>query len=151
MRAAIIILFIIPFCSAAQLTGRVVSVHDGDTFTLLAKNNRQVRVRLAGIDAPELGQPYGKAARQAVSSIIAAQYIKVDSTGSDRYGRVLGVVHLTNGTTLNYHLVRTGMAWQYLQYDRSILLQKAQQHAQIERAGLWADRQPTPPWVWRKH
>ena len=55
--------------SAETLTGRVVGVHDGDTLTLLVEGNRQIKVRLAGIDAPELSQPYGQKAKQALSNL----------------------------------------------------------------------------------
>ncbi len=49
--------------TAETLTGQVVGVHDGDTLTLLVAGNRQVKVRLAGMDAPELKQPYGQRAK----------------------------------------------------------------------------------------
>jgi len=51
---------------ADTLTGRVVGVHDGDTLTLRV-GTRQVKVRLAETDAPELKQPYGQKAKQALS------------------------------------------------------------------------------------
>jgi len=53
----------IPAAAAEPITGRVVSVHDGDTITVLT-DGRQVKVRLHGIDAPELGQAYGQAAKR---------------------------------------------------------------------------------------
>jgi endonuclease YncB( thermonuclease family) len=43
---------------AAELSGKVVGVSDGDTFTLLLANNSTVRIRLNGIDTPEMGQPF---------------------------------------------------------------------------------------------
>src|SRR5260221_8326308 len=49
---------------AAQLTGRVVGVADGDTLTLLTPDHRQVRIRLAEIDAPESRQPWGARAKK---------------------------------------------------------------------------------------
>ena len=55
--------------SAETLTGRVVGVHDGDTLTLLVVGNQQVKVRLAGIDAPELAQPYGQQAKQLLNAV----------------------------------------------------------------------------------
>jgi endonuclease YncB( thermonuclease family) len=48
--------------AAANLTGKVIAVHDGDTLTLLVAN-RQVKVRLGEIDTPELAQPYGSKAK----------------------------------------------------------------------------------------
>lgn len=54
---------------AAELTGRVVGITDGDTLTLLNDVRQQVRVRLAGIDTPESRQPYGSRSRQALSDL----------------------------------------------------------------------------------
>ena len=56
--------------SAATLTGRVVGVHDGDTITVLDADNTQYKIRLAGIDAPEHGQPYGANAKKALSDLV---------------------------------------------------------------------------------
>jgi endonuclease YncB( thermonuclease family) len=55
---------------AAEIQGRVVGVHDGDTFTLLQNGNQQTKIRLAEIDAPESKQPYGNKAKQELSSLI---------------------------------------------------------------------------------
>lgn len=55
--------------TAETLSGKVVGVHDGDTLTLLVAGNRPVKVRLAGMDAPELNQPYGQQAKQALSAL----------------------------------------------------------------------------------
>lgn len=70
----------------AELVGRVVGVHDGDTLTLLV-DRREYKVRLAGIDAPELAQPYGRKAKQALSDLVFGEAIRVETAGRDRYGR----------------------------------------------------------------
>jgi endonuclease YncB( thermonuclease family) len=49
-------------------TGKVVSVHDGDTLTLRTDDGRTLKVRLQGIDAPELGQPFGKRSRDELAA-----------------------------------------------------------------------------------
>jgi len=51
----------------ATLTGKVVSVHDGDTLTAVDASNTQHKVRLAGIDAPETKQPFGTKARDRLA------------------------------------------------------------------------------------
>lgn len=71
--------------SAETLAGRVVGVHDGDALTLLVEGNRQVKVRLAGIDAPELSQPYGQKAKQTLSALAFGKEARVESAGPDKY------------------------------------------------------------------
>lgn len=78
--------------SAETLTGQVLGVHDGDTLTLLVAGNQPVKVRLTGIDAPELKQPYGQQAKQALSALAFGKEARVESPGPDKYGRTLGTV-----------------------------------------------------------
>jgi endonuclease YncB( thermonuclease family) len=67
----------VPIASAETLTGRVVGVTDGDTITLLGENRRQHRIRLAGIDAPEKGQPFGQKSKQALSDLVFRQDVMI--------------------------------------------------------------------------
>ncbi|MFZ4792325.1 MAG: thermonuclease family protein [Candidatus Competibacteraceae bacterium] len=82
-----------------------------DTLTLLVAGNQQVKVRLAGIDAPKLKQPYGQQAKQALSALIFGQEVKVDGSGPDKYGRTLGTVWV--GT------VNVNAEWVYRAYPFS--------------------------------
>jgi len=68
----------------------------------------------------------------------------------DRYGRTVGKV-LCGQVNANAEQIRKGMAWVYRKYlhDDSLLL--LEQEAQVSRVGLWGDREPVPPWEWRKH
>jgi len=56
--------------SAATLDGRVVSIHDGDTITVLDASRKQHKIRLAGIDAPELKQAFGTRSKQNLSALV---------------------------------------------------------------------------------
>lgn len=84
-------LFYILSASAGELFGRVVSVHDGDTLTLLV-DRRQVKVRLVDIDAPELKQAFGTRSRQSLAELCAAKDARIEWQAKDRYGRTLGCV-----------------------------------------------------------
>ena len=75
---------------SAELRGRVVGISDGDTFTLLISDKQQVKIRLAEIDAPESGQPYGNRSRQALSSLIYGKDVLVRVQTTDRYRRTVG-------------------------------------------------------------
>ena len=66
-----VLLYLFPIVlSAKVMTGKVVKIADGDTFTLLINGNEQVKVRIDGIDAPERGQAYSKSAKAYLSSMI---------------------------------------------------------------------------------
>lgn len=136
---------------AETLTGKVVGVHDGDTLTLLVVGNQQVKVRLAGIDAPELKQPYGQQAKQALSALAFGQEVKVDGSGPDKYGRTLGTVWV--GTVnVNAELVKQGAAWVYRAYPHDPQLPVLESQAHGAKRGLWAlqSDQRCPPWDWRR-
>jgi len=127
----------------------VVSVHDGDTLTLLV-DRRHVKVRLAEINAPELGQPFGNASRQSLSDLFIRKPATVEDRGPDRYGRTIGQI-TSAGTDANSEQVRRGMAWVYERYAlNGSLLYRVQDDAISSRRGLWVDSQRVPPWEWRK-
>ena len=89
---ATLLLTLIPPTSALALIAKVVSVHDGDTITVLS-GKKQTKVRLYGIDTPEKKQDYGQKSRQFLASLIAGQVVKVEPKGKDRYKRTLGIIH----------------------------------------------------------
>jgi len=95
---------------AAELHGRVVAVADGDTITVLDSAKQQHRIRLAGIDAPEKGQPFADRSRKQLAKGIHGQDVIVEWHKRDRYGRLVGVV-ITFGHDLNREQIRAGMAW----------------------------------------
>jgi endonuclease YncB( thermonuclease family) len=136
---------------AAELLGQVVGIHDGDTLTLLTPENRQVRVRLAGIDAPESRQPYGTRAQQELSALSFRKQARVVVQDTDRYGRTVGQVWVER-LNVNAELVRRGAAWVYPQYNRDPALPALEAEARQARRGLWAlpvnERQQ--PWAWRR-
>ena len=70
-------------------TGKVVGIADGDTITVLRDGHDQVKIRLYGIDASESGQPFGKASKQNLSSMVHGQSVQVKVMDTDRYGRTV--------------------------------------------------------------
>ena len=128
------------------LCGKVVSVHDGDTITILAQK-KQIKIRLFGIDAPELKQPYGKKSKQFLSNSIAGQIVEVKENGNDRYGRTIGTISL-NGEDINAQMVENGYAWAYRKFSKKYTAQESK--AKSQKLGLWQDKEPIPPWVFRR-
>jgi endonuclease YncB( thermonuclease family) len=141
--------------SAATLRGRVVSIADGDTITVLDAQHVQHKIRLQGIDAPESRQSFGQLSKHNLSSLVAGRDVTVEYFKFDRYGRALGKV-IVGGIDANVEQVRAGLAWVYTDYedeltpsDRS-LYHAAERQARLLHAGLWKEASPTPPWVFRR-
>ena len=140
---------------ADTLAGRVVGIADGDTLTVLDATNTQHKIRLSGIDSPEKGQPFGQRCKQSLSDLAYGHTVAVESDKRDRYGRVIGKV-LVDGHDANLEQVRRGCGWHYKRYmneqplnDR-LAYNDAEESARAGGVGLWADRDPVPPWDWRR-
>ena len=125
----------------------VTDVTDGDTFHAIHLG-KKYKVRLSEIDAPEKQQEMGQTAAAFLATLLEGNYVDLETTGSDRYGRLLARVFL-DGKDINMILVNNGMAWAYEKYlqDKSFL--EAQKQAKENSLGLWSLDKPTPPWVWR--
>jgi endonuclease YncB( thermonuclease family) len=151
---------------AGVFLGNVVIVVDGDT--LVVRDERAVRreVRLAGIDAPEMSQPYGMRSRARLVELAYGKRVRVTWYKRDRYRRLLGRVEVERAAPCErppcldlidvaYAQVSTGHAW----HDREHVLEqaledrvrfsRAEQEARMRRLGLWAETSPMPPWRYR--
>lgn len=144
-----------PAAFGDTLSGRVVGIADGDTLTLLDTANIQHKIRLAGIDSPEKGQPFGQVCKQSLANLAYDREVEVEWRKLDRYGRVIGKV-LVNGEDANLEQVRRGCGWHYKKYQNEQILDDrlsyrvAEESARADRVGLWADHYPVEPWEWRK-
>jgi endonuclease YncB( thermonuclease family) len=141
--------------SAATIQGKVVSVADGDTVTVLDAQKTQHKIRLQGIDAPERAQAYGNKSKQSLHEMVHGKEVTINYQQKDKYGRVVGKI-LLNNTDVCLEQVKRGMAWHYKQYanqqpkeDRETYT-LAEQQAKADSKGLWQDKQPVPPWEFRK-
>lgn len=132
-----------------QITGKVVSITDGDTLIVRESPTKSVTVRLVHIDAPEKGQAFGTRARQTLSELAYGKEAEVTGISKDRYGRTLGDV-IVEGKSINLEMVRQGMAWAYVDFSPPAEYMKQQTAANQAGRGLWADREPVPPWEFRK-
>ena len=145
------LLFIALPTSAESIECRVIGIADGDTFSCLTANRDQVRVRLAGIDAPELGQPYGRRARQALSGFVFGKDVTLIAQDRDRDGRTLAQVKVAD-IDVNAEMVRTGAAWAYRVYLKDRTLLNLEAVAKEFKRGLWSlsKAEQKAPWEWRK-
>jgi endonuclease YncB( thermonuclease family) len=122
------------------------TVVDGDTLKIAGE-----RIRLHGIDAPELrqtcadGWPAGDAARRALVGLVAAGTPHCDRGTTDRYGRTVAICRV-NGDDIGVAMVRQGFAWAYITYSWRYLPEEWL--AWFDGAGVHARRCATPP-AWR--
>ena len=103
--------------NANTLLGKVVGITDGDTITVLDKDNAQHKVRLMGIDAPESKQDFGAASKQALSNYIYQKEVTVDYKKIDKYKRIVGKVILDK-QDICLAMIELGMAWHYKDYEK---------------------------------
>src|SRR6187551_3927134 len=82
----LIFFLLLPFTTYSQLVGNVISISDGDTFTMLV-NKEQIKIRLHGVDCPEKKQDFGNVAKEYLSSYIFGKVVIVQNMNTDRYGR----------------------------------------------------------------
>lgn len=164
--AALALALVPAAAQAAAFTGRVVRVIDGDT--LVVRDDAAVRreTRIAGIDAPEIRQPYGVRARSRLVEIAYAKRVRVVWYKRDAYGRRVGRVFVESGSPCTrppcappldagWAQIVAGYAWHDREHATEQALDERMRYALAERAarsrgdGLWADAHPMPPWRYR--
>ena len=144
------IFWTLPILAAESITGKVVSVADGDTITVL-EDRTQIKVRLHGIDAPEKAQDFGTVSRTFTSDQCFGEEVTVEVTDTDRYGRKVGIVRLADGRVLNHLLVEAGLAHWYEAYaPKDATLKRLQEEAKAAKRGLWSRPDAEAPWEFRK-
>ena len=138
--------------STKTITGKVVKVIDGDTITILNSENKQIKIRLYGIDAPEKAQDYGKISKNYMSGLVAGKTIDVTVMNIDRYGRSVGRIKI-NEKEVAEEMLKAGLAWVYTSYCK---IPECKQWKELEtqaktaKVGLWSNPTAQEPWKWRK-
>jgi endonuclease YncB( thermonuclease family) len=129
---------------------RVVAVLDGDTIEVLVGREPR-RIRLAGIDTPERGQPWAERSKQALSDRVFRKEVRINAVATDRYGRTVGEVY-ADDVCVGCELVRAGHAWVYRRFSEDPVLLALEAEARAARRGLWSlpESERVPPWEWRR-
>lgn len=142
------------WAAADSFLGRVIRVADGDTITVLAPDGRQRKIRLNGIDSPEIGQEFGQASKRHLTKLILDRNVTVSGRKVDRYGRLVAKITIGD-RDINLEQLRAGMAWYFRKYAGDVAIEdqqvyeKAESDARTERRGLWEQLNPSPPWEYR--
>ena len=153
---------------AETLFGQVIGVSDGDTVTVIDANKASYHVRLAGIDAPEKKQPFGDRSKQALRALVFGKHVEVEWHKRDRYDRLVGKILVAKpgsacsddrcpkALDVSLSQIEAGLAWHYKKYaneqtsEDRVRYSQAEDTARAKHLGLWSDRDPVPPWEWRK-
>ncbi|MCR2117045.1 thermonuclease family protein [Campylobacter upsaliensis] len=138
-----------------ELTGKVSKVIDGDTIELLAKTSKEnpynhiakLKIRLYGIDAPELKQAYGKEAKEFLSALVLKQEVSLIIENKDKYDRFVGTLFL-KGQDINKEMVKNGYAHAYESFSKKYLAEQAD--AKMFKLGLWQDERVMSPSEFRR-
>lgn len=147
-----LLIFLAPV--SADFSGLVVRIIDGDTIIVLDGSKKR-KVRLTGIDAPELKQEFGLKSKQELAGLIDKKWVDIKSNSEDRYKRTLGKV-ICNGVDINLNLIKLGMAWHYKKYKKTQSKKDQEEYAYHENiskdlsVGLWKSNNSIAPWDWRR-
>ena len=139
---------LLSFIATETYTAKVIGVTDGDTIVVLTSENKQVKIRLEGIDCPESKQDYGERAKQATVKLCFGKEVTVKKSGEDVYKRTLAYIYVGD-VCVNNELLKLGMAWHYKQYNKDQELAKLETEAREKKIGLWSLPNPTAPWDFR--
>ena len=129
----------------------VVKVVDGDTIDV-SVNGEKIRVRLIGLDTPEIVDPrkpvqcFGKAASDEAKRLLNGKLVRLEKDSSqdtyDKYGRLLAYVFLPDETNIGAYMIAEGYGHEYthnLPYRYQAEFKAAEAEAREEKKGLWAD------------
>lgn len=146
-------IFCVPesFAQNAGYSAYCVAVIDGDTIKVKTKGTEQ-KIRLYGIDCPELDQPFGSQAKNKTKKLIQNKRVKIQVLDKDRYGRLVALVS-TKTFILQEELLKSGLAVVYPMFCKMPICSKWQQleeQAKEQKKGIWKSKHTAFPWEWRK-
>ena len=141
-------------CCGEIFSARVSRIHDGDTVSVTADDGRVLKIRLYGIDAPESGQAFGRVAKKHLTGLLRGQRVRVESFYLDDYQRRVALLYYQDHRLANADLVAAGLAWYAPQFCRKTpvcpRIKALEKNARQQKLGLWRDKEPRPPWEWRR-
>ena len=141
---------------SSTVYGKIIKIIDGDTVYFQANNDDGYKkLRLVGIDAPEMKQPFGNESKQCLANLINNKLVQIISFGKDRYKRTLAKI-LIEKIDINLAMIKNGCAWFYRKYkntldiDDQIMYDQAEIFAIENKKGLFSNQEAEAPWDWRK-
>ena len=130
----------------------VLRVSDGASMLVRTTRGKRIKIRLYGIAAPEVNQPWGAEAKDALRQLLW-ETVTVQTMGDDAQKGAVAIVSYM-GRCINLELAAAGNAWLDPKYCKAAWvcgqIKMAEAEARAQRKGLWADERPVAPWEWRK-
>ena len=164
MKKIIAILFAIAVFTHSAQAQTVLTNHveDADTIHVEDHLGRTVKVRIQGIDAPEVchqahdkactkkpGQPLGAEAKAFAQRLVLGKKVLLKCNGTSTHDRTVCQVFVGN-TDLGLELLRAGLAWYEPKFLKDTSYYQAEAQAQAARKGVYASASHVRPSVWRK-
>lgn len=146
----LMLIFATATAMAKALDGVVSHVTDGDTLWLRPASGPPVQVRLQGLDAPEICQPFGRQARQALAARVLHRTVRISVRARDKYHRSVGTLSL-EGEDVGAWLVAGGFAWSARYRGRDGPYARQELSARQGRIGLWAGHAVEPRVFRQRH
>ena len=144
LRKFIVLLLLALLAGCASLP-RAERVIDGDTFVV----SEHAVIRLWGVDAPEMNQPFGPGSRAALEKLLGRRGLTIEIIGQSFRRQVAKIQAGRRDVALE--LLKQGLAWHDSRYaPRQKKYAEAEAEARAEKRGLWSDPNAVPPWIWRK-
>jgi len=138
-----------------ELLGRVSDVSNGDTIIVTDAKNKQHKVYLLGIDAPEMKQAFGKQSREYLERLLFSRndQVKVIIKKYTRAKNIVGTVYAADLNSSQYAdingmMVMAGFAWANPHTSKQY--RAVEKIARNRKSGLWKQKRPVAPWKWRK-
>jgi micrococcal nuclease len=149
-RPALFFFFLLPSMLWANevISGKVISVIDGNTFEILTAEKESYKIMFFGIDSPELTQEYGEKAKDFLEKMILEKTISVEIQGKDRWGTRLGTFEV-DGEDPRIKLLEEGLAWT-AERNPIEALDALKEKAKQDGKGLWQETEPVAPWTFRR-
>ena len=129
-------------------TGKAEAPIDGDMLRIRDENDKLHKVRIQGVESPEDGQPFFKAAREHLGKVTKGRKLEVTEVGKDSAGQTLATIRV-NGQDLRIDILAAGMAWHQRSVVEDPVLEAEERGAKARHLGLWFDADPVAPWEWR--
>jgi len=148
MKTSLILILIALLPVNDSFKAKVIGVTSGDSIVVQLDDKKQVKVRLQGIDCPELQQEYGDSAKQATVALCFKKRVRVEKVGLDYYGRTLAFIYIDD-LCINKELLLRGLAWHYVKFDTDPDLAQLEADARANKVGLWQQPDPVAPWDFR--